>query len=94
MPYEEGRQVHTKKFLRFLLIVLSAFPPDYPVASLVGRQSPQCKDRHHHIGVIYAAAERVSPCPGPQGKHLATYKYSAVFLITHFPKPHFFSEKA
>lgn len=61
------------------------------MASLVGVQSPQCKDRHHRTEVIYAGAERISPCPGPPGKHLAIYKYSAYFSNYSFSKvPLFF----
>lgn len=66
---------------------------DRPVASLVGVQSPQAKDRHHHIDVIYAWAEWMSACPGPPGKHLAIYTHSAYFSNYSFSKvPLFFRE--
>lgn len=42
------------------------------------------------MNVIFAGEEGVSPCPDPQGKHLAVPKYSAYFSNYSFSEAFFF----
>lgn len=89
MPCERGRQVHRKLFLSFSWLCC-CISPAWPMASPVGVQSPQSRDGPHPTDMIYIGAEWGSPCPGPQGKHLASFKYSAYFSNYAFSKSFFF----